>query len=694
MSVNYIFPFDTVQENSRVIIYGMGMVGIDYLRQVRKSQYCEVLFAVDRNYDAISRAYQDEISILSPEAISSASYDNIVIANANRKIAMEIREYLQDLGVLDEKIIYGEDFSDASINRYAELISPYFGTIPLFKVINEKKIIIYGDGRAALDLLYVFPNLSIEYFIANDNEEKAKHLPKPVNDFSVLENENVNDIFIIVCSYEPQKAKTRLDSLSLIYGKQWLYAENFALLLDFPYENIHRRGKLALLMTEKEELVEYFAFGCYYGFTGIDTIISSNIIEYPNFTGTVVHPDEITYKDYFIIVTGSERDNIKQKFLDEGLSINKDFIIWNYWSFLPSMLYYKAMYTKPTKMPIEGACFFVFDYFQIDADGLTSYICCPVFFQPGLGSVNDEPILDIYHSNIATVQRLSLANHTFSFCVPYVCGPQIAYKEELDVRESIDHISNEQDYEKRAGKYPKRLALGIDSTCNLNCVFCRKELIKVDPNTEKRLEKLTDKLLSEVIPHIKYLLIAGNGEVFFSKIYRKLIFNKNLLGDNPQIGLELLSNGILFTKENFERLEPLYKSISLNVSIDAGSKETYEKLRRNGKWEKLVENMRYAGELRKAGRLKYLEVSYIGTTQNCFEIPSFIKWMKSINVDRIVFRNLHRMEAMTNEQFMNLSLFDATGKCKEEYISVLNDPLLCDPIVCNGNLLGNLLGKI
>ncbi len=66
----------------------------------------------------------------------------------------------------------------------------------------------------------------------------------------------------------------------------------------------------------------------------------------------------------------------------------------------------------------------------------------------------------------------------------------------------------------------------------------------------------------------------------------------------------LLTNGTLFDEKGWLRLQGIqHARIWLNVSLDAGP-NTYEKLRRGGIFETLLENLTFIGQLRKNGILE------------------------------------------------------------------------------------------
>jgi SAM-dependent methyltransferase len=96
---DYIFPFDKVEKNSKIIIYGAGGIGSRYLEQIKILNYCDCLFFVDRNFENIQTL--SGIKVSSIEEISTVKYDKIVIAAKDESI----REALLQMGIPEEKIV-------------------------------------------------------------------------------------------------------------------------------------------------------------------------------------------------------------------------------------------------------------------------------------------------------------------------------------------------------------------------------------------------------------------------------------------------------------------------------------------------------------------------------------------------------------------------------------------------------------
>lgn len=97
----YLFPFNKVKQDSKVILYGAGKVGKDYRQQLMQLQYGEIVLWVDKNYTTINDA-----DVLSPEEIYNNDFDYIIIAVADKGIAENIMKTLIMNGILKEKIVH------------------------------------------------------------------------------------------------------------------------------------------------------------------------------------------------------------------------------------------------------------------------------------------------------------------------------------------------------------------------------------------------------------------------------------------------------------------------------------------------------------------------------------------------------------------------------------------------------------
>jgi ADP-heptose:LPS heptosyltransferase len=108
----YLFPFEKIPHNSKILIYGAGLVGQEYLKQIQISNYCQVIGFIDRAFD---RYQQMIVPIYSPDVINKLKYDYIVLAFQTEGHVDEVRQILFEKYVEIEKIIYIPPRNECSV---------------------------------------------------------------------------------------------------------------------------------------------------------------------------------------------------------------------------------------------------------------------------------------------------------------------------------------------------------------------------------------------------------------------------------------------------------------------------------------------------------------------------------------------------------------------------------------------------
>lgn len=101
MTVNQVFPFEYIDKNSKVIIYGLGTIGRGYIEQVQVTNWCEIVGVSDVNCEMKVQGY----SFLRFDQLDSMDADYIVIAIATISVVRQVYKQLIELGIPDSKII-------------------------------------------------------------------------------------------------------------------------------------------------------------------------------------------------------------------------------------------------------------------------------------------------------------------------------------------------------------------------------------------------------------------------------------------------------------------------------------------------------------------------------------------------------------------------------------------------------------
>lgn len=99
----YVFPYQEVPQNSNVIIYGAGDVGQAFISQITLTKWCNAILWVDKNYEKLK---QSGMVVASPELMQRIPFDLVIIAIKKEDISRSIREYIRELGIEDEKIVW------------------------------------------------------------------------------------------------------------------------------------------------------------------------------------------------------------------------------------------------------------------------------------------------------------------------------------------------------------------------------------------------------------------------------------------------------------------------------------------------------------------------------------------------------------------------------------------------------------
>jgi sulfatase maturation enzyme AslB (radical SAM superfamily) len=170
--------------------------------------------------------------------------------------------------------------------------------------------------------------------------------------------------------------------------------------------------------------------------------------------------------------------------------------------------------------------------------------------------------------------------------------------------------------------FPIRLNIEVTSICNAKCIMCPRHLM------DRKMEIMPFEMYSKILREakklgIKELVLNGYGELFTAKVeYKKII--SHALDIIPDAKIIINTNASLMNEEVSKFL--IEKRVhDVHVDIDGATKETFEKIRENLKYEAVAGNVRKLIELRKAsGKSRpRVRVGIIRQKENEHEIKAF-----------------------------------------------------------------------
>ena len=259
---------------------------------------------------------------------------------------------------------------------------------------------------------------------------------------------------------------------------------------------------------------------------------------------------------------------------------------------------------KKHPQPIINTCDLPFTHVSIDQNSDCFLCICEGWLPIPVGKVTDFDSLDeLWSSPIAQLLQNDIKDKKFTWCAVSHCD--VINKPIVNKMYSI--------------------AINIDDSCNIACPSCRRELYMLEsgPEFESKMNDIIHILgWLEKFNHPINISLGGTGDALASQLLRNLI--KNYSYKNGQT-FGIRTNGLLLKK--IIPHSSIREAISnFSISIDAGSKEVYEKVRRPGKWSILMENLKWLFENKKQSKVS---LNFVLQKTNFRDIPAFIELCKT-----------------------------------------------------------------
>ena len=306
--------------------------------------------------------------------------------------------------------------------------------------------------------------------------------------------------------------------------------------------------------------------------------------------------------------------------------------------------------------------------------------CCPNYFKNdfSMGNAYTGTFDEVWNSDNAKKLRYSVTRGNFEYCNETYCNalrdpskyPEIMFPRGGEGGDILE-AKRWEDYLLKTT--PTRIHLSCDSSCNLRCSSCRNNVF-VKTNEEN--EKITSMLENFVRPALRnctMLSSLGNGEFFVSKPLFQ--FYSTLSKEEfPSLKLNILTNGTLFNQERWGKLSNLKGMVNqIKVSIDAANKETYEKLRRGGRWEILCNNMEFLSSLKVSNEITRIVMSFVVQKENFRQMNDYVMLAKKWNANGVTFRRLKSLRTYSHEEYIDNDVFNKVNPYYNEALHILSD---------------------
>lgn len=294
--------------------------------------------------------------------------------------------------------------------------------------------------------------------------------------------------------------------------------------------------------------------------------------------------------------------------------------------------------------------------------------CCPAYIKNFvIGNVLNNDVKSIWNGTRAKYLRNALMNDDYTTCDLKTCI-QLELRDKSELSEYFNEDSGDI-------KMPDTIFMGWDYDCNVACITCRNEIIKNNEQTLKGLEKIEQNVL-DACKNVKYFYASGNGDPFGSSYARNLI--KKVAAINPQIKFYIHTNGILCTPKMCDELGITDRIKSINFSIHAACKETYDKIVRYGNYDKVIENLEWISSLKREGKIDNIIMVFVVHKLNYKDMPDFVRLAEKYDAVAS-FRYYRQWANNTEYNYDDMAVYEKTHPEYSQLVAVLQDEIFNSP---------------
>ncbi|MCZ6784087.1 MAG: radical SAM protein [Proteobacteria bacterium] len=191
-------------------------------------------------------------------------------------------------------------------------------------------------------------------------------------------------------------------------------------------------------------------------------------------------------------------------------------------------------------------------------------------------------------------------------------------------------------------EFPPIIVIAVTNLCDMACIHCAHPVIKKSPGYKGTFmdPALHTKLVEEMARFKDQLWVvryAADGESMLHPKFVDMVEETKRAGIGP---VDLTTNAMALNEEKMRRL--LLAPIDvIDVSLDAHTKETYEKIRIRGKFDKVTANLKRLIELRdELGSPTRIMTSIISQKEALDEVEAFKAYWGQY-VDEVLVRGLN-----------------------------------------------------
>jgi len=321
------------------------------------------------------------------------------------------------------------------------------------------------------------------------------------------------------------------------------------------------------------------------------------------------------------------------------------------------------------KASIDRGCSIPWNTLGINANGEIFICSSPSWIPKFVGNIQKiNNIYEALNSEMALKIRNEIVNNRYFYCNNQICNffkniPSGSYNTQPDDHQSMVALPDRIDDQLQVTAIPKNLIFDFDYTCNFKCPSCRTELINNNKHhvIRKINDNIVDKIKTLVIDQIDHQPISirwCGGEPLISETYLTLM---NYILDTKKTNIQhiIQTNGsYLQSKQDLlQRLLPSTQEMC--ISFDAATATTYHKIRVNGRWNLLLDNVRWFKQfVDKNNFPTQISAYFVVQLDNYREMPLFVELCAQLGIDNINFQKMWNWGTWPQDVFDSKNVYN------------------------------------
>lgn len=222
-------------------------------------------------------------------------------------------------------------------------------------------------------------------------------------------------------------------------------------------------------------------------------------------------------------------------------------------------------------------------------------------------------------------------------------------------------------------KYPTLLEIELSNKCNYECMMCNETLSSSIRRNKAKLPPLPEiyddnfiEQLREFLPHLEEIRFNGGEPLLHEAMYK---ICEIIAEVNRDCCVSIATNGSVFNTKVKKLCER--NRVHFNVSLDGITPETYEKIRKNGRLDRVLKNISIFKDYENTLYNEKVSIMVNPMNNNWWEIGEIVHYC--INEDHnLWFNTIHHPKNLSLWDLPKIELEKIYNSMKEELIFFQN----------------------